>query len=447
MPKTDNPKKIDSPPLNRLYIWLVLAILVIETAIMLAFHLFLEPWHFSPLVEGLADSLVLVIFLIPPLHFLFYRPLSSQIARNKQVQKSLEKLAVAVRQTADIVVITDKDGKIEYVNPAFELETGWTLEEARGKTPRILKSGRHDRSFYERLWQTILAGEVFRGTLVNKKKDGQLYYSDKTITPIKDKQGNIINFVSTDKDITARKKIEDELNRANKELWEMDRMKNEFINMASHELRTPIAIIKEGVTQLVEEMPEEIGQKQKRLAEISLRNINRLVRVVDNIFEISEIEFEKPAPNKERVDIVWLAKTALADFLPKAKDKGLEIKENLPPAKVMLSADKIAINRVWSKLISNAVNFSERGYIEIKVVETAETVECSVSDTGVGIAPENLPKVFDKFRQFNRTFGPGERGTGLGLAIAKGIVELHKGKIWAESKLGEGSKFSFILPK
>ena len=171
------------------------------------------------------------------------------------------------------------------------------------------------------------------------------------------------------------------------------------------------------------------------------------MRVVDNIFEISEIEFEKPAPNKERVDIVWLAKTALADFLPKAKDKGLEIKENLPPAKVMLSADKIAINRVWSKLISNAVNFSERGYIEVKVVETAETVECSVSDTGVGIAPENLPKVFDKFRQFNRTFGPGERGTGLGLAIAKGIVELHKGKIWAESKLGEGSKFSFILPK
>ena len=77
---------------------------------------------------------------------------------------------MAVRQTADIVVITDKDGKIEYVNPAFELETGWTLEEARGKTPRILKSGRHDRSFYERLWQTILAGEVFRGTLVNKKR-------------------------------------------------------------------------------------------------------------------------------------------------------------------------------------------------------------------------------------------------------------------------------------
>lgn len=432
---------------NRFYIGLVLAILVIETAVMLAFHFFLEAWHLSPLVEGLADSLVLVIFLIPVLHFLFYRPLASQLAESKQVLMMLEKLAAVARQTADIVVVTDKDGKIEYVNSAFEAQTGYKAEEAVGKTPRILKSGRHDKSFYARLWQTILAGEVFRGTLVNKKKDGQLYYSEKTITPIKDKQGNIVNFVSTDKDITARKKMEDELNRVNKELREIDRMKNEFINMASHELRTPIAIVKEGVTQLAEGLPDEIGLKQKRLAEISLRNISRLVRVVDNIFEVSEIEFEKPAPKKELVDIAKLAKAALAEFMPLAKGKDLEIKENLPEQKVMISIDKIAVSRVWSNLISNAVRFTERGHIEIKISQDEETVECSVSDTGIGIAPENLPKVFEKFQQFNRSFGPGERGTGLSLAIAKGIVELHKGKIWVESRLGEGSKFSFVLPK
>ncbi len=426
---------------------MVLAILVIETAVMLAFHFFLEAWHLSPLVEGLADSLVLVIFLIPVLHFLFYRPLASQLAESKQVLMMLEKLAAVARQTADIVVVTDKDGKIEYVNSAFEAQTGYKAEEAVGKTPRILKSGRHDKSFYARLWQTILAGEVFRGTLVNKKKDGQLYYSEKTITPIKDKQGNIVNFVSTDKDITARKKMEDELNRVNKELREIDRMKNEFINMASHELRTPIAIVKEGVTQLAEGLPDEIGLKQKRLAEISLRNISRLVRVVDNIFEVSEIEFEKPAPKKELVDIAKLAKAALAEFMPLAKGKDLEIKENLPEQKVMISIDKIAVSRVWSNLISNAVRFTERGHIEIKISQDEETVECSVSDTGIGIAPENLPKVFEKFQQFNRSFGPGERGTGLSLAIAKGIVELHKGKIWVESRLGEGSKFSFVLPK
>ena len=369
------------------------------------------------------------------------------ITERKKEEMSLENLAVAVRQTADIIVITDREGKIEYVNPAFEKLTGYTKEEAIGKTPRILKSGKHDLSFYEQLWKTILSGEVFRGVLINKKKDGQLYYSEKTITPVKDKQGNIARFVSTDKDITARKQMEEELIKANRELWELDRMRNEFINMASHELRTPIAIVKEGITQLAEGMPEEIGQKQKRLAEISLRNINRLVRVVDNIFEVSEIEFEKPAPKKELIDIAELAKTALANFLQKAKDKDLEIKENFPPAKVMFSADKIAIGKVWSNLISNAVKCTERGYIEIKVVENDEAVECSVSDTGIGIDPENLPKVFDKFQQFNRSFGPGEKGTGLGLAIAKGIVELHKGRIWAESKLGEGSKFSFILPK
>ena len=333
------------------------------------------------------------------------------------------------------------------MNPAFEAQTGYKAEEAVGKTPRLLKSGQHGRDFYAGLWKTILSGEVFRGVLVNRTKDGRLYYSEKTITPIKDKQGNITGFVSTDKDITARKSLEEELTRTNNDLWELDRLKKEFLNMASHELRTPIAIVKEGVTQLSEGMAGAIDPKQKRLSEISLRNISRLVRVVDNIFEVSEIEFEKPAPKKEWIDIRELAKSALTDFLPLAKDKGLEIKENFPPAKVMLSAEKTGIIKVWSNLISNAVKFTERGHIEIKIVENPDTVECSVSDTGTGVAPENLPKVFDKFQQFNRGFGPGERGTGLGLAIAKGIVELHKGKIGAESRLGEGSRFTFVLPK
>ena len=560
---------MDSLPLNRLYVGLVLAIFVTETAVMLAFHFFLETLHLSPLMEGFTDSLILVIFLIPLLHFLFYRPISLQIARYKQAletiqglktgygvivrtamdgfwltdvkgrileandaycsligysreelltmsvldlraeekpedttrhiqriiesgsdrfeskhrgkdgrivdlevsvnyldveggrlfaflrditerkknQMMLEKLAVAVRQTADIVVITDKDGKIEYVNPAFEAHTGYKAEEVIGQTPRILNSGKQDQSFYERLWQTILSGEVFRGILVNKKKDGRLYYSEKTITPIKDEHGVITNFVSNDKDITLRKLAEEELQRLNNELWELDRQKNEFINMASHELRTPLAITKEGVSQLAEGMCGEVSPGQRRFLDISLRNINRLVRVVDNIFDISEVEFQKPAPKKELLDIAELTRGVIIDFIPQARAKGLEIKEDFAREKIMLYAEKRRIRQVLINLVSNAVKFSEKGCIEIKIEDKDDEVEFSVKDGGKGIAEENLPKVFDKFQQFDRDFGPGERGAGLGLAIAKGLIELHKGKIWVESRLGEGSKFTFSLPK
>ncbi|HBU08324.1 MAG TPA: hypothetical protein DEA99_03825, partial [Candidatus Omnitrophica bacterium] len=369
------------------------------------------------------------------------------ITDHKRDQIMLEKLAVAVRRTADMVVITDKDGKIEYVNPAFEAQTGYKAEEAVGQTPRLLKSGQQDQSFYERLWKTILSGEVFRGILINKKKDGRLYYSEKTITPIKDEHGVITNFVSNDKDITLRKLAEEELLRLNNELWDLDRRKNEFINMSSHELRTPIAIIREGISQMVEGLHGELKPEQKYFLDKSFKNVNRLIKIVDNIFEISGLDSEKAFLEEESLDMVELVRSAIADCDREIKKSGLEIRENFRQNKVELNADRKKINWVLTELIRNALNFTEKGYIEIQVEDKEDRVEVSVKDSGKGIAEEDLPMVFGKFQQFDRDFGPGERGTGLGLAIVKGFIELHQGKIWVESKLGEGTKFTFSLPK
>ena len=369
------------------------------------------------------------------------------ITAHKQDQIRLEKLAVAVRQSADMVVITNKDGRIEYVNPAFEAQTGYKAEEAVGQTPRILKSGQQDRGFYDKLWQTILAGEVFRGVLVNKKKDGQLYYSEKTITPLKDNQGRITNFISSDKDITTRKLAEEELYKLYRELIKLDQLKLEFINTSSHELRTPIAIVRESISQIVEGLHGDLKPEQKYFLDKSFKNVNRLIKIVDNIFEISELDSGKVGLENEPLDIAELARVAIAGFDQEIKGSGLEIRENFPRNKVVLDADQKKISRVLTELIKNALKFTEKGYIEIKIEDKDDRVELSVKDSGRGIAEENLPKLFDKFQQFGRNFGPGERGTGLGLAIAKGLIELHKGKIWVESKLGEGSKFTFSLPK
>jgi len=133
------------------------------------------------------------------------------ITERKEAEIQLEKLSGAIEKTADHIIITDKNGIIEYVNPAFEELTGFKKEIVIGKTPRVLKSGIHSVEFYNNLWKTILAGKVFRSVMVNKKKSGELYYEEKTITPLKDPSGNVTHFLSTGKDITEKKKIEEEL--------------------------------------------------------------------------------------------------------------------------------------------------------------------------------------------------------------------------------------------
>ncbi|MFO0753830.1 MAG: PAS domain S-box protein [Thermodesulfovibrionales bacterium] len=147
---------------------------------------------------------------------------AEDITDHKKAEEEMRKLSAAVEGTADSIVITDKDGIIEYVNPAFEANTGYTKEEAIGKTPNILKSGEHDMQFYQRLWDELLAGKVYRAVFLNRKKSGELFYDEHTIAPIRDSRGAITHYVSTAKDITERIRAEEKL----RELAERDPLTN-----------------------------------------------------------------------------------------------------------------------------------------------------------------------------------------------------------------------------
>ncbi|MBI5415945.1 MAG: diguanylate cyclase [Candidatus Omnitrophica bacterium] len=149
-------------------------------------------------------------------------------SKRKQPHLKVRFLSAAIDQTADNVVITDKDGVIEYVNPAFERTTGYSREEVLGKTPRILKSGQHKAQVYKDLWNTILSGKVFRGVLVNKRKDGDLFYADHTITPIKNAGGKITHFVSVWKDISEGVHYREQMELLNRSL-EFEKKKFEQI--------------------------------------------------------------------------------------------------------------------------------------------------------------------------------------------------------------------------
>lgn len=152
-------------------------------------------------------ELILSYVFVPPDLVMVH---TEDITERKKAEEKVRKLSNAVKQTADSVIITNKKGVIEYVNPAFEVTTGYRREEALGQSPKILKSGMHDKSFYKNLWKTILSGEPYRGTIINKKKSGELYWSEQTITPMKDDAGNITNFVSVLKDITELKEKQEQ---------------------------------------------------------------------------------------------------------------------------------------------------------------------------------------------------------------------------------------------
>lgn len=227
----------------------------------------------------------------------------------------------------------------------------------------------------------------------------------------------------------------------------IDEIKSEFISTVSHELRTPMAIMQESISQVLDGLYGETTPPQREMLSMTIENIGRLSRIVDNLLDISKIEAGRIQLKIELTDIVGLFKKVSSSFEASCQGKGLDFKKTFPQEKIEIYIDKDKIMQVLVNLLSNAIKFTDEGQIELFLGENKGVVECTVSDTGRGIAEEDIPKVFTKFEQFGRVEGAGEKGTGLGLAISKQLVELHKGKIWVESEPGKGSKFSFALPK
>ncbi|MDD5108251.1 MAG: ATP-binding protein [Candidatus Omnitrophica bacterium] len=269
-----------------------------------------------------------------------------------------------------------------------------------------------------------------------------------TTSPIFEENGEFFGCVHIARNITRLKKYQQELEVKNKELEKLDKLKSEFVSIVSHELRTPLSITKEGISLILDGVVGDINPKQNKILITSKNNIDRLARIINSLLDISRIESGKMELKNKNVDLKNLIANVVALFALKVKEKGLELRVNLPQNKELsFYIDEDKLIQVFTNLIDNSFKFTEKGYICISLIEKEDELEFAVTDTGIGIAPENLPKVFNKFMQFGRTAGAGEKGTGLGLSIAKGLVELYGGRIWVESEVGRGSKFIFTLPK
>lgn len=250
----------------------------------------------------------------------------------------------------------------------------------------------------------------------------------------------------TVRDITERKQA-DELRLEIEKHIRLDKLKDDFINTVSHELRTPLSITKEAISLILEKATGEINDQQIEILGIAKNNVERLARIINGLLDISKIEAGKVELRKQEVDLQVLIREVAQGFDGKAREKGLEFRLILPEKTILIYADEDKLNQIFSNLIDNAVKFTAQGSIEVSAAEDIKEIECRVRDTGIGITPEGLPKIFDKFTQFGRKDGPGEKGTGLGLSIVKGLIEVHGGEIRVDSELGRGTALTFTLPK
>ncbi|MFH1778312.1 MAG: ATP-binding protein [Candidatus Omnitrophota bacterium] len=339
------------------------------------------------------------------------------------------KMESMVESMAEGVIMIDERGEVAVLNPQARRMLGFELTDniTRKALEEKIKTVALDRALQECQDKKCL---ITREIALPGEKNIVLRCD---ITPVKDTEGEIIGIVTILRDVTKEK--------------EVDKMKTEFIATVSHELRTPLTSIREVVSQVLEGILGPTTEVQKEFLAICLEDVERLKRIINNLLDISKIEAGKVEIKRERVDIAALAERVNASFITSAQDKGIELRKQFPAEPLYVYVDKDKIIQVFTNLIGNAYKFTEKGYIEISIIDKKAEVECRISDTGKGIAREDLPKVFSRFQQFGRVDGPGEKGTGLGLSIAKGIIELHAGKIWVESELSKGTKISFTLAK
>ncbi|MBN2577960.1 MAG: CHASE domain-containing protein [Pirellulales bacterium] len=379
------------------------------------------------------------------------------ISELKRAEAKLNMLSVAVEQSPAIIVITDRSGNIEYVNPKFCTTTGYTFDEARGKNPHILKSGKTPPQEYERLWNTILSGQEWRGEFYNQKKNGEFYWEQALIAPVKDNQGKITNFIAVKEDITRRKADEESLKKANEmlenlnqQLQKASEVKSRFLASMSHEIRTPLnAVI--GMTGLL--LDTKLDKEQRDDVEIIRNSGEMLLSLINDILDFSKIEAEKLELENEPFDLGRCLDEALELVQYRAKEKKLKIGRRIKPGvPKYIKGDVTRLRQILVNLLSNAVKFTEEGEVALDVAgrllaDGRWELGFTVRDTGPGIPPDRQDRLFQSFSQVDVASNRRYQGTGLGLAISKRLCELMGGTMGVSSSgvPGEGAEFHFTI--
>ena len=355
--------------------------------------------------------------------------------------------SAALEAAANAIVMTDLQGYVTWVNGAFSRLTGYSLDEAYGKKLSILKSGRHDEAFYRGLWETILSGKVWQGEMINCRRDGTLYTEYQMITPVRAGDGAIGHFIAIKQDISDRKAAEEELRQAKTAAEGANRAKSEFLANMSHEIRTPMNSIM-GFAALL--LDDELSPEQRDAVETIGQSAERLLSLINEILDLSRIESDGMAFEEITFDLKELVTESVTLLRPDIGTRPVELRCDLQGDWWHVVGDPLRLRQVILNLVNNAIKFTDEGEIVLSLrtaQEAGETVSlaCAVSDTGIGIAEDQLQAIFEAFSQADGSTTRRYGGTGLGLAISQRLVGLMGGEITVESRRGSGSTFRFEL--
>ncbi|MBU0633646.1 MAG: PAS domain S-box protein [Candidatus Omnitrophica bacterium] len=364
----------------------------------------------------------------------------------QQIIRAKEEGEMIYRVMPSGLFTVDLDQKITTWNNKVEQITGYKREEVLGKHCSLFALEPCDK----KCWALApdIGKPVTEAECKIMRKDGQVRIVSKNADYLRGLEGNIIGGIETLEDITERKRNEEALKEQAQRLEQMYKIKSDFTSMVSHELRTPLTSIKEGIAIVLDGSAGEINADQREFLEMGKRNVDRLKRLIDEVLDFSKLESKKMRFKMTSASINAVIEEVFRMHQPVATEKSLEFKIELDGSipDIKFDTDKICL--VLNNLINNAIKFTDKGSIIIKslLVPDKNSIIVSVKDTGAGIAPEDLPKLFEKFQQLGEGNQRVTGGTGLGLAISKQIIESHGGVISAASKPGEWSEFSFALP-
>jgi len=368
------------------------------------------------------------------------------ITERKKSEEERNRLLSAIEQAAETIVITDKEGTIEYVNPAFERIAGYTREEAIGRNPRILKSGDHDEAFYRKMWDTLTHRETWKGQIVNRKKDGTIYTEDASISPVFDRAGEVVNFVAVKRNITDEIMLKEKLRQAQK----MEAI-GTLAGGIAHDFNNILFPISGYAEMLLHDITVD-SPFYHSLSEI-LAGTKRAGDLVTQILTFSRQREHELKPLKIEV-VVKEALKLIQSSLPTT----IKILQNVNKNCGLVMADPTQIHQIVMNLCTNAFHAMEETggkliitlkEIELKTEDLKDTamipgphVSLTVADTGPGIEQSIIDRIFDPYFTTKKE----GKGTGLGLAVVHGIVKSHGGQISVYSEPGKGTEFQICLP-
>ncbi len=383
------------------------------------------------------------------------------ITARKAAEEKVRELSQAIEQSPEAIVITDLDANIQYVNDAFVASSGFGREELLGQNPRLQRSGKTPPATYAELWAKLTQGQAWRGELINRRKDGTEYTEFAIISPMRDENGRTTHYVAVKQDVTEKKRLTEELDRHRHHLQQLvdertheleiaktraeaaSVAKSAFLANMSHEIRTPMNGVL-GMAHLLRR--SGLTEKQTGYLDKIEASGNHLLAVINDILDISRIEAGKLVIDESDFFLNDLIRDVTDIVGQSAVDKGLLLRIDIGDAPPELRGDRKRLRQALVNYLSNAIKFTERGKITLRchTIERRENdflVQFEVEDTGAGIPPDDLGRLFQSFEQADNSATRKHGGTGLGLAITKRIAELMGGTAGARSEVGKGSTF------